>query len=162
VIIAGIDPGSSLIGFGLIEKQKNNYSPIDFGKIEIAKELAVEKKLHILFQTLSKWLSKQKPDYLAVEQLYFTRNVKTAMQVAQSRGVILLVGAELNIPIAEYTPLQVKQAVTGYGKAQKTQIQQAVKLILRLNEIPKPDDVADALAVAICHGNHLKPQLISQ
>ena len=122
----------------------------------------IENRIKIIYDEISLLLEKFKPDALSIEELFFNNNSKTAIAVGQARGVVLLAAVEHNVPIYEYTPLQVKQALTGYGRASKTQIQQMMKNILALSEIPKPDDVADALAIAVCHGNSIRFNSIKQ
>lgn len=149
--ILGIDPGIAIVGFGFLDKQGNKMTPVQYGSIvtEAHQEPAV--RLNIIYDSLLQLIEKYKPDAVAVEKLYFNRNVTTAFQVGQARGVIMLAAVKSKLAIAEYTPLQVKQAVVGYGKAEKKQVQEMVRILLKLQAVPKPDDVADALAVAICH-----------
>ena len=142
----GIDPGTTRIGYGIIE----NDLVVDYGLIN------GKNSLEIIHQEIKRIILKHNPDVVSIEKLFFSKNVKTALRVGEARGVILLAAHEEKIPIREYTPIQVKLAVTGYGKADKKQIQQMVKVLLKLSEIPKPDDVADALAIAICHQNSYK------
>jgi crossover junction endodeoxyribonuclease RuvC len=149
--ILGIDPGTATTGFGLITKEGPKLTKIDCGVISTSKDLDMPKRLSILFNDLKEIIQTHKPDVMSVEKLFFTNNITTAMTVSQARGIVLLVASQNNIPIAEYTPLQVKMSATGYGKATKKQVQEMVKKILKLNVIPKPDDAADALAIAICH-----------
>ena len=149
--ILGIDPGTATTGFGLITKEGPKLTKIDCGVISTSKDLDMPKRLSILFNDLQEIVKTHKPDVMSVEKLFFTNNITTAMAVSQARGIVLLVASQNNIPIAEYTPLQVKMSATGYGKATKKQVQEMVKKILKLNVIPKPDDAADALAIAICH-----------
>jgi crossover junction endodeoxyribonuclease RuvC len=149
--ILGIDPGTATTGFGLITKEGPKLTKIDCGVISTSKDLDMPKRLSILFNDLQEIVQTHKPDVMSVEKLFFTNNITTAMTVSQARGIVLLVASQNNIPIAEYTPLQVKMSATGYGKATKKQVQEMVKKILKLNVIPKPDDAADALAIAICH-----------
>ena len=151
--ILGIDPGTAIIGFGLIEKNKSNLRLIKYGCIKTSANLSTAERLNVLHKELSSLLKKYKPDIVAVEDIFFFKNLKTAIKVSQARGVILLTIAKARIPVAEFTPLQVKQAVACYGRAEKIQVQKMVKTLLNLKEIPKPDDAADALAVAICCGN---------
>jgi len=141
--ILGIDPGSALVGYGLVEEDQ----ALDYGCIRTQNELT------ILEEQLKAILKKHKPDAVAVEKLFFSKNTKTALKVGESRGVIMLLISQSRIPVAEYTPLEVKLAVTGYGRADKKQMQLMVKNLLKLKEIPKPDDAADALAIALCHQN---------
>ncbi len=152
--ILGIDPGYALVGVGAIEYIGNKYSVIKYGKIETFAKEEMSKRLETIFREMNVWISETKPDVVAIEQLFFNTNTTTAIAVAQARGVILLACRLAGIPVFEYTPLQVKQAVVGYGKAEKVQVQKMVKTILNLEKVPKPDDTADALAIAICHTNH--------
>lgn len=156
MIILGIDPGTATTGFGLIKKEGQKFSMLDYGCILTPAKTALHDRLETIFEELSELIEKYQPDHLAVEELFFATNAKTAISVAQARGVILLSGKKKNISIFEYTPLEVKMALTGYGKADKKQIQQMVKTILSLREIPKPDDAADALAIALCHAQTYK------
>ncbi len=149
MIILGIDPGTAKIGFGVINKTRE-LKLIEYGCIQTPKNLKDSQRLIKLHEQLQKIIKKHKPDMVAVEDLFFFKNLKTAISVSQARGVILLTAAKLKVPISEYTPLQIKQAVTGYGRAEKKQVQKMVKMILNLKKIPKPDDAADALAAAIC------------
>jgi len=151
MIIIGIDPGTATTGFGVIEYQKSKLKLIDFGVITTSQRLSIPERLKIIFDNLNQIIKNRKPDWVAVEQLFFSANTKTATSVGQARGVILLAAQIAGVKVAEYTPLQVKQAVTGYGKATKKQIQQMVKTILNLKSIPHPDDAADGLAIAITH-----------
>jgi crossover junction endodeoxyribonuclease RuvC len=151
--ILGIDPGTAIMGFGLIEKNGNKLTVLDYGCWRTGADLSAADRLLALYNTLSDFLSIHHPDHLAVESLFFNSNVKTALTVGQARGVVLLAGAQKECRIAEYTPLQVKQAVVGYGKADKKQVQFMVRALLGLSVVPQPDDAADALAVAICHGH---------
>jgi crossover junction endodeoxyribonuclease RuvC len=150
--IVGIDPGTARIGWGLIEGQKQSYSMVRYGCIETDKSKQAYHRLQEIYQEIYGLLQTEKPDQVVVEQLFFARNVTTALSVGQARGVILLAAANAGLPIFEYTPLQVKQSITGYGRAEKNQIQAMVKMLLKLKEIPKPDDAADALAIALTHG----------
>jgi len=149
--ILGIDPGTGILGFGVIEYSKNSTSLIDAGVIRTPAKEDDAVRLKIIFDELSEIIATTKPDAMSVEKLFFAQNVTTAMTVAQARGVVLLAGKQAGLDIFEYTPLQIKQALTGYGRADKNQIQEMVKVILKLNEKPKPDDCADALAAAITH-----------
>ena len=148
--ILGIDPGTGIVGFGIIDLIKGNATFIDAGVITTPAHQADSDRLITIYEDLEDIISQQKPDVMAVEKLFFIRNITTAMSVSQARGVVLLLGRQQKLQLFEYTPLQIKQAVTGYGKADKKQIQEMVKVILRLPNIPKPDDAADALATAIC------------
>ncbi|MFD1955391.1 crossover junction endodeoxyribonuclease RuvC [Paenibacillus thailandensis] len=151
--ILGIDPGIAIAGFGFIDKIGHKIVPVQYGSIETEAHMPPEKRLLTVYESAGALMDKYKPDEVAVEKLFFNRNVTTAFSVGQARGVIILAAAQRGLPIAEYTPLQVKQAVVGYGNAEKRQVQEMVKMFLKLAAIPKPDDVADALAVAICHAH---------
>jgi crossover junction endodeoxyribonuclease RuvC len=152
MITLGIDPGIAITGFGIVEeKHDGNLHVINFGVIRTSADLSQADRLVYLYQRIKSLILLHKPDMGAVEKLFFERNVRTALNVGQARGVALLVMAESGIKIGEYTPLEVKQAVAGYGGADKNQVQQMVKMILDLKTVPRPDDAADALAVAICH-----------
>jgi len=152
-IILGIDPGIADTGFGVIKKENNQLKLITYGCIKTKAGLPHEQRLKQLHIDLNKIIKKYKPDVSAVEKLFFCNNVKTALTVGEARGVIMLTLCQNHLPINEYTPLQVKQAVSTYGKASKLQVQKMVKLILNMQKIPKPDDAADALAVAISCAN---------
>ena len=156
MIILGIDPGIADTGFGIIKKTGNKIGCLGYGSIKTPAKKEIADRLEIINNDLGILIKKHKPDLIAVEQLFFAKNAKTALIVGHARGVVLLTAKQNNIPLTEFTPLQVKQAVTTYGKADKTQVQRMVKLILKLNVLPKPDDAADALAVAICAINNRK------
>lgn len=149
-IILGIDPGLANTGYGIICQNGNHINFIDGGIIKTENNQPIEKRLGKINKELKKIIKKFQPEILASEKLFFCKNVKTALKVGQAQGVILLTAEEMRLKISEFTPLQIKQAITGYGKATKSQIQQMVKMLLNLKEIPKPDDAADALAIAIC------------
>jgi crossover junction endodeoxyribonuclease RuvC len=152
MITLGIDPGIAITGYGIIEeKQDGSLIVMDFGVIRTSAELSQADRLVYLYKRIKALILLHQPDMGAVEKLFFERNVRTALNVGQARGVALLVMAEAKLKIGEYTPLEVKQAVVGYGGADKNQVQQMVRTILGLAAIPRPDDAADALAVAICH-----------
>ncbi|MFW6006463.1 MAG: crossover junction endodeoxyribonuclease RuvC [Bacillota bacterium] len=153
MLILGIDPGLARIGYGLVENKGNKFKVIDYGTIITSSEKEDVKRLQILYNKITNLINKFNPDHMAVEELFFNKNVKTAIRVGQARGVILLCGSESNLKVAEYTPLQIKQAVVGYGRAHKHQVQQMVKALLNLKKTPESDDAADALAVSICHGH---------
>ncbi|MBI5765637.1 crossover junction endodeoxyribonuclease RuvC [Candidatus Falkowbacteria bacterium] len=154
-IFLGVDPGLADVGFGLIAQEKGKLKIIAYGSIKTKKETAPAERLKQIASRLDKIIKKYKPNFTAVEKLFFCKNIKTGIAVGQSRGVIILTIIKNKLPMAEFTPLQVKQAVTGYGRAEKGQVQQMVKIILNLKEAPKPDDAADALAVAICAASSL-------
>ena len=150
-IILGIDPGVARTGYAFILEQNNCQKILDFGIITTSAKQPFPERLKYIHLSLTKLIKKFKPNIIAVEQLYFCKNVKTAMQVGQARGVILLTAILNKLPLYEFTPLQIKQAVCGYGKADKTQVQNMVKILLNLKQIPKPDDAADALAIALTY-----------
>ena len=156
MIILGIDPGLADTGYGIIVKDKNNLSLIDYGCITTKPKDAFAKRLGYISAGLEKIIKKHKPKKIAVEEIFFCKNVKTALLVGQARGAIIVTCNSYKIPVYEFTPLEVKQAITGYGKASKFQIQQMVKIILRLHEIPRPDHASDALAIAICCANTIQ------
>lgn len=149
----GIDPGVAITGYGIVKYEGNKFSVIDYGAVTTEAKELLPKRLLILNSMLEELILKNKPDFVAVEELFFNKNIKTALTVGHGRGAALLSAARLGVEVFEYTPLQVKQAVAGYGRAEKSQVQQMVKIILNLPSVPKPDDVADALAIAICHGH---------
>ena len=154
--ILGIDPGYAIVGFGVINYNGNLFKTLGYGCITTPVNLDMSKRLFIIYDELQQIILKYKPSCLAVEKLYFVSNQKTAISVAQARGIILLSGAKNNLPIFEYTPLQIKQSVTGYGRATKSQIIAMISSMLKLSFAPKLDDTADALAVAICHAHSCK------
>ena len=154
--ILGIDPGIGRMGWGLVQAIGNRQQAIDFGCVETSAKQSTAERLHTLYRVLSKLMKKEKPDAVAVEELFFGNNAKTALVVGHARGVVLLCAAMNSVPVFEYTPLQVKMALTGYGRAEKTQVGKMVKILLKLDAIPKPDDTTDALAVAYTHAVSLK------
>lgn len=149
--ILGIDPGTGILGFGVIDVVRGKLQLVDGGVIRTPVHEDDAVRLLTIYNELTEIIKQHKPDMMSVEKLFFARNVTTAMTVAQARGVVLLTAMQAGIPIHEYTPMQIKQAVTGYGKADKKQMQEMVKILLELQQIPKPDDAADALAAAITH-----------
>jgi crossover junction endodeoxyribonuclease RuvC len=152
MIVLGIDPGTAITGYGLVREENNGQAvALAYGAITTPSDLPLPDRLQLLQRDLAAVIGQYQPEQSAVEQLFFNKNVRTALAVGHARGVILLTLAQANIPIYEYTPLAVKQAVTGSGRADKRQVQQMVTLLLNLSKIPKPDDVADALAIALCH-----------
>lgn len=153
--VLGIDPGTAIVGYGVIDFEKGKYKVIDFGCIYTDKDLAMEQRLCEIYDQLTELIKKFAPDQMAVEELFYFKNNKTVISVGQARGVILLCGQQNNIKIQGYTPLQVKMGITGYGKAEKKQVQLMVQKFLGMKEIPKPDDAADALAIAFTHINSL-------
>ena len=161
MIILGIDPGTATTGFGVIKTSNAlscmAYGLIKYGLIKTDPTWTMPQRLKKLYNELNKLIKKYRPEILAVENVYFFKNLKTALPVSQAKGVILLAAAKKNIPVYEFTPLQVKMAVAGYGKAEKEQVQKMVKVLLNLKEIPRPDDAADALGIAICYQKSLAP-----
>jgi crossover junction endodeoxyribonuclease RuvC len=150
--ILGIDPGTGILGFGVIETDsKRQPKLVDAGVIRTPVKQADSDRLFTIYKELDELIKELKPSIMSVEKLFFAQNVTTAMSVSQARGVVLLLGKQHDLELAEYTPLQIKQAVTGYGKADKKQVQEMVRLQLGLSEVPKPDDCADAIAAALCH-----------
>lgn len=154
--ILGIDPGTGILGFGVIESNKGKVQLVDAGVIRTPVHEDDAVRLQTIFDELTDIITATKPTEMSVEKLFFARNVTTAMTVAQARGVVLLCGMQAGLQIAEYTPLQIKMAVTGYGKADKKQIQEMVRVILGLKDVPKPDDCADAIAAALTHAQTLR------
>ena len=160
MIILGIDPGTAITGYGVVESNGGELKAVDYGCILTDKKLDMPERLDLLGEELKKMIKRYKPQAMAVEELFFFKNAKTIITVGQARGVILFIGKNIGkktgLGIYEYTPLQVKQAVAGYGRADKKQVQNMVKAILNLELVPKPDDAADALAVAICCASSIK------
>ena len=150
--ILGIDPGYGITGFGLIDAQRSNFTLLGCGAITTPPNTDFPWRLEVIYNDMTQLLQQAKPDVVAIEELFFGQNVTTGINVAQSRGVILLAIRQAGIPFYEYKPMQVKQAVVGYGNATKRQVQDMTKRLLRLNAMPKPDDAADAIAIALCHG----------
>lgn len=151
--ILGIDPGFALMGYGIIDMQGNKFTPVEYGSLATPAGMEMPQRIKLLYDGMTDLIQRYKPQAASIEELFFNRNVTTAIYVAQARGVAILACANAGIPVYEYTPMQIKQALVGYGKAEKKQMQQMTKLLLGLKEVPKPDDTADALAAAICHGN---------
>lgn len=151
MLAVGIDPGTARTGYGFVRETEHGYEVVDYGVVTTSSDNHDALRLSVLFEKLTELFTRYQPDIGAVEKLFFSRNITSAMNVSQARGVVLLGMHRKNIPVAEYTPRQVKQAVCGYGGAGKKQIQEMVKVILNLADLPKPDDAADALAIAICH-----------
>jgi len=152
MVVLGIDPGTAITGYGLIEEdQQGNLEAVAYGVITTPTGMSLEHRLQVIYQQLKELIHLHQPVSGAVEKLFFQRNVKTAMSVGHARGVVLLALTECGAPVSSYSPVEIKQAVSGYGGADKNQVQQMVKALLNLDEIPRPDDAADALAVAICH-----------
>lgn len=156
--ILGIDPGYAIVGFGVLDYDGVNFSPIEYGAVLTEAGVPFPERLRAIHEDIEFIFNKFKPDCMAIERLYFTTNQKTAIDVAQARGITVLSAAIRSVPVSEYTPLQVKLSVTGYGKAEKKQVMEMTKSILGLAQIPKPDDAADALAIAVCHGHTVRWQ----
>lgn len=149
--IIGIDPGTGILGFGVVDVAGGKYKMVTAGVITTPAHTPVDVRLEEIYNGLTEIISETKPEVMSIEKLFFTRNITTAISVAEARGVAMLTGRQAKLPIAEYTPQQIKQSLTGYGKADKKQVQEMVKIQLGLSVVPKPDDCADALAAAITH-----------
>lgn len=158
MIILGIDPGTARLGFGVIKqiKTKKKLKCLDYGVVKTDFGLSDSERLKILYNAIDRLIRKYKPKHIAVEKLYFFKNLKTAIPVTQAKGVILLAAAKKKIPVFEFTPLQMKMIITGYGRADKKQVQKKIKKLLKLKELPKPDHSADALGIAICCAKELR------
>ncbi len=156
MIIMGIDPGFAITGYGIVKYEGNKFDPIEYGAVLTKSTTPFATRLLQLEEGLCAIIEKYRPDEISVEELFFNKNIKTAIMAAHARGIAMATAAKSGARVYEYTPLQVKQAVVGYGRADKAQVQQMVKAILNLPDIPRPDDVADALAIAICHGHSCK------
>lgn len=152
MVILGIDPGYAIVGWGAVRYERARFTPLAFGAVTTPAGMDFSDRLHRIHAEMALLVETHHPDAVAVEKLYFKNNQKTAIDVAQARGVILLAVRQAGVPLYEYTPLQVKSAVTGYGQAQKSQVMEMTRRLLTLRAMPKPDDTADALAIAICHG----------
>ena len=153
MIILGLDPGTATTGYGVIRQTSFKISAIAYGTILTKPEMPMDQRLQVIYNDLGKVLRQYRPDEVAIEKLFFGRNTTTAITVGQARGVLLLRLAQENLPIGEYTPMQVKKALVGHGGAEKKQVQFMVQQFLKLDEMPRPDDAADALAIAICHAH---------
>ncbi len=160
--ILGIDPGTATTGYGIVEQQAGRAALVDYGTIITVANLDMPQRLTKINQELNRLLDEFRPDVVAVEEIFFHKNAKTIVTVAQARGVVLMTIAAAGVQVAEYTPLQVKQAVVGYGQADKRQVQLMVQKLLSMKDLPRPDDAADALAVAICHLHSYKIQELYQ
>ena len=150
--IFGIDPGYAIVGYGVVDIANGRFRAVEYGAVTTPAGAEFGSRLKEIYEGISELLAQHRPDAAAVEKLYFSNNKTTGIGVAEARGVILLALEQAGVPLFEYTPMQVKQSVTGYGKALKPQVQEMTRRLLRLSEIPKPDDTADALALAVCHG----------
>ena len=151
--ILGIDPGYAIVGYGILNYDGYKFRPLGYGAITTEAGTDFTLRLMDIYHDMETVLDTFKPDAMSIEKLFFNTNQKTGIDVAQARGVIILAAAEMGVPVFEYTPLQVKQSVVGYGRAEKKQVMEMTRILLRLEKIPKPDDAADALAIAICHGH---------
>ncbi len=151
MIVVGIDPGLATVGFGVIRTERGVITPVSYGCIRTSAEKQPPERLLEIYTEINSLFEKYSPSVVSVEKLFFNKNVTNAMGVSEARGVILLAAQQKNIPVFEYTPLQVKQAITGSGKADKKQVQDMIKRLLNLSEIPRPDDAADGLSIALCH-----------
>ena len=149
--ILGIDPGIAIVGFGLIESDRGGQRMLQYGAITTPKELPLAERLVLIGNDMEELIAQLKPDAIAVEEMFFTNNITTGIAVAHGRGIVLYTAQKSGVPLYEYTPMQVKMAVTGYGKAEKRQVMDMTKRLLNLKAVPKPDDAADALAIALCH-----------
>ncbi len=158
MVILGIDPGYAIVGWGVLNYQNNHFQVLDYGAITTEASMDMYQRFKVIHEDLNRIIELYKPEAMAIEELFFNSNRTTAINVAQARGVLLLSALNHDVPIFEYTPLQVKQAVAGYGRAEKQQVQQMTKILLNLSSVPKPDDTADALAIAICHGHSYNPR----
>ncbi len=154
--VLGVDPGYAIVGVGVVDYVGNRFNVVEYGAVITQAHTEFADRLLQVHEGVAAAIARTQPDALAIEKLFYTTNQKTVMNVAEARGVILLAARHANLPIYEYTPLQVKQSVAGYGKAQKKQVQEMTRIILKLQAVPKPDDVADALAMAICHAHSYK------
>lgn len=153
MLVIGIDPGTAITGYGLVRAESDGTTLVEYGAITTPFELGLPQRLQILYAGLAALLRRHRPDQAVVEKLFFSRNTTTAIAVGQGRGVVLLALADAGIPVAEYTPNEVKQAIVGYGGGRKEQIQEMVRILLHMDTVPTPDDAADALALAICHAH---------
>ena len=153
VLILGIDPGYAIVGYGIVRYEGNKFTPVKYGAITTPAGMPFVKRLDIIYKEMSELFKLYKIDAMSIEKLFFNTNSTTAIDVAQARGVIVLSAEQNGVEVFEYTPLQVKQSVTGYGRAEKNQIMEMTRMLLNLEKVPKPDDTADALALAICHAH---------
>jgi len=151
VLVLGIDPGTAITGYGLVREEEEGLALVGCGVITTPADQPLPQRLRAIYRGLTAIIGEHRPDQVAVEELFFSRNVRTALSVGQARGVVLLAAAEAGLPLYEYKPLEVKQTVAGYGGADKRQVQEMVRLLLDLEQVPEPDDAADAVAVAVCH-----------
>ena len=153
MIILGIDPGLAIVGWGVVEYQGSKFRTLGYGSIETPAGMATEQRLALIYEGVGKLIETYHPEHMAVEELFFNTNQTTGIRVAEARGVIIMRAYQMGVKVFEYTPLQVKQAVVGYGRAEKKQVITMVTMLLGLPKPPKPDDTADALAIAMCHAH---------
>ena len=161
MILIGIDPGYAIVGYGVVKYENNRFTPLEYDAITTPAEMPFAERLEKIYRDLTQVLRRHRPQAMSVEKLFFNSNQKTVIDVAQARGAIILAATKAGVPVYEYTPLQVKQSVVGYGRAIKAQVMDMTKRLLNLREVPKPDDTADALAIAICHA-HAAPSKINE
>ena len=160
--IIGIDPGFAIMGYGILDYNGNRFKTVHYGSIGTKAGVPMPERLKLLYDGLTEIIQEYKPDEASIEELFFNRNVTTAIGVGEARGIALLACVEGGLSVSEYTPMQIKQALVGYGKAEKKQVQTMVKTILNLKEVPKPDDTADAVAAAICHAHSRNSRVIGR
>lgn len=160
MIVLGIDPGTARTGYGIVAREGSKLQMLDYGCIETVDDRPLAQRLLLIHEALSDLIESHQPEAVGVERLFFNKNVRTATAVGQSRGVVLLAAAEHGLPILEFGPHEVKLAVTGYGRAPKDQVQRMVQMVLAMPELPRPDDAADALAVAVCTAHTVRPQTV--
>ena len=159
MIVLGIDPGIQRLGYALLEMDSRQAKPLSYGIITTQSNETKPNRFFQIYQDLESIIKTYKPDFASIETLIFAKNVKTALTISEVRGIIILLCTQYHLPVYEFTPLQIKMALTGYGRSKKPQVEKAVQMILKLPEIPKPDDISDALAIALCGGNHIHFQL---
>ncbi len=159
MIILGIDPGFATVGYGVIKYEGNSFTALDYGVVTTPPKTELAYRLNLVFEGITELIKKYRPDAVCVEELFFNTNITTGIAVGHARGVILLAAERCGVSISEYTPLQIKQAVVGYGRAEKKQVMEMTRIILKLEKIPRPDDAADALACAVCHAHSYSSKL---
>lgn len=153
MIILGIDPGYAIVGYGLVDYKNNHFTVLEYGTVKTAADTPFNERLELVYDGIAGVIERYKPVCMAIEKIFYNTNAKTVIDVSQARGVLMLAAQKHALSISEYTPLQVKQSVVGYGRAEKKQVQEMTRLLLNLQKIPRPDDAADALALAICHAH---------
>lgn len=153
MVILGIDPGYAIVGYGVVAYKNNHFTVLDYGVVTTPAGMPFYKRLEIIYDGISEVITKHKPLAMSIEKIFYNTNAKTVIDVSQARGVLMLAAQKQALDICEYTPLQVKQSVVGYGRAEKKQVQEMTRILLNLKKIPRPDDAADALALAICHAH---------